>query len=72
MEPQIDTANKFMVASKGNNRLVIMSAPHDPITHDEALLLAAYLVSMATDASHTFAEVLTAVQSQGQAQTTTG
>jgi len=64
MTSQIDTFNKFVVGSTGK-RIKILRQPWPPdgLSADDALLLAAYLVSMAeSEASHTFAEVLEAVQ----------
>jgi hypothetical protein len=64
----IDTMNKFgvCVASfKGEKHLFLMTSPQTPyISADDALNLAAWLVAIAEDsASHTFAEVLEAIQS---------
>lgn len=57
----INTANKFLVASNSQG-IVIMTDPRK-LTYDDALLLAAYLVSMAEPfASYKFPDVLEAVQ----------
>ncbi len=64
MEEKIETLNKFMVTAGGKG-IVMLNGPHRGMTFtaDDALLLAAYLVSMAEhDAAHTFEEVLNAVQ----------
>lgn len=61
MESKIETLNKFLVAA--NTRGLIIMNPPLNLSHDDALLLAAYLVSMAEPlASNTFEEVLQAVQ----------
>ena len=62
MTTEIDTANKFLVAHQGE-KLIIMNPPRGPISDDDALLLAAYLVSMACAPTHEFDAVLEAVQS---------
>jgi hypothetical protein len=60
---KIDTTNTFMVAAGGRG-IAILNPPRTSITADEALLLAAWLVSIAEhSASQEFAEVLQAVQS---------
>lgn len=57
----IETFNKFMVGSMGDN--LVVQIPQASYTPDEALLLAAYLVSMAEhSASNKFDDVLNAVQ----------
>ncbi len=64
MPVEIETLNKFMVAAGGKG-IAMLNGPHRgvPFSADDALLLAAYLVSMAEHkASHTFEEVLNAVQ----------
>lgn len=58
---EIETANKFLVASNGNG-IVIMNPPRGAISGDDALLLAAYLVSMAHPTTNEFSKVLDAVQ----------
>jgi hypothetical protein len=58
---EINTANKFFVASQGD-KLIIMNPPRGPMSDDDALLLAAYLVSMASSPTHEFDAVLDAVQ----------
>lgn len=61
MTAGIETVNKFLVSSSGDG-LMIMMPPRGKISHDDALLLAAYLVSMAFPATHPFEAVLAAVQ----------
>ncbi len=56
----MDTSNKFGVSIQGGN-IVLLNARH-VLSKDEALNLAAYLVSMADPGGDKFAEVLTAVQ----------
>lgn len=59
----INTLNEFIVASTRNG-LVLMNPPRGSFSADRALVLAAWLVAMAEhQASHTFTEVLEAVQS---------
>lgn len=58
----IETMNKFFVATKGKEVIFLMPIPCS-MSADDAMLLAAYLVSMAEmDASHKFEEVLAAIQ----------
>lgn len=57
----IDTTNRFMVASQGDE-LVILNPPRRLSADDALLLLAAYLVAMAYGATHNFDDVLKAVQ----------
>jgi hypothetical protein len=61
---EIDTLNKFGVASGGKGVTILMPPRSGvPFSADDALLLAAYLVSMAEhSAAHTFEDVLGAVQ----------
>lgn len=59
---EIETFNKFMVAVSGRG-IGMLNPPRGPMTADDALILAAYLVSIAEmDATHKFEEVLKAVQ----------
>lgn len=58
----IETRNKFMVSLQGD-RVLVMNPPRGPISHDDALLLAAYLVALAFQGEHTFEEVREAVES---------
>jgi hypothetical protein len=64
--PDIETMNKWMVAGIGGRRGFTMLAPPKSgvsFNADDALLVAAYLVSMAEpEASHKFEDVLKAVQ----------
>mgnify|MGYP001603933895 CR=1 FL=1 len=58
----IDTMNKFLVAVKGKEVGFLKPVPGS-MSADDAMLLAAYLVTMAEmDATHKFEEVLAAVQ----------
>jgi len=62
MNPEIDTTNKFCVASNGRN-LVLLNPPLRPFTPEEALVFAAYLVLMAGPfASFSFEEAKKAVE----------
>ncbi len=59
---KIDTGNKFMVMGKVSGEILI-GRPPGKLTADEALGLAAYLVSLAEPhAAHSFDEVLEAVR----------
>ena len=58
----IDTLNKFAVGSLADS-IVVLIPPQGPVSPDEALVLAAYLVALAEPrASHPFAEVLAAIK----------
>lgn len=57
---RVETFNKYLVGAQGGF-LVLLNPPRGRFSHDDALLLAAYLVSMATETTHTFEEVLEAV-----------
>lgn len=58
----IDTFNKFLVGANAAG-IIIMKPPSGLMSPDDALLLAATLVALAEyKASHSFAEVLKAVQ----------
>jgi hypothetical protein len=58
----IETFNKFLVAANGSG-ILIMNPPRGVISNDDALLLAAYIVSMADhSASNDFEDILKAVQ----------
>jgi len=59
--PDIDTTNKFIVALKGEEVLII-APPHTPLSKADALLLAAWLVALAEEDEGEFAAVLAAVQ----------
>lgn len=63
MQPnEIDTTNIFLVSS--NQRGIVIMNPRFNLTYEDALLLAAYLVTMAEPfAGHKFEDVLNAVQS---------
>jgi hypothetical protein len=57
---EIETFNKFLVGASGRG-LTIMNPPRGPMTTDDALLLAAYLVAMADPGGDQFKPVLDAV-----------
>lgn len=62
-QTKINTLNKFLVSGRAGNICILKPPSFGIITPDDALLLAAYLVSMAEhEASHDFADVLKAVQ----------
>jgi hypothetical protein len=58
---EIDTFNKFMVGMRGNT--VVVMRPTNAMSRMEALVFAAYLVTLADPAGDQFAAVLDAVQS---------
>jgi hypothetical protein len=66
MAGEIDTANLFFVAAAGggSGRVAVLRppAPGKIIERQEALLLAAYLVSLADPLGEQFPKVLEAVQ----------
>ena len=58
----LETLNKFAVGGLGES-IVVLNPPRGPVSPDDALLLAAYLVALAElGASHPFAEVLAAIR----------
>lgn len=58
----IDTLNRFMVGLQGRDVVTLRALP-SRFSPDDAMNLAAWLVSMAEmDATHSFADVLAAVQ----------
>ena len=58
----IDTANHFLV-SVGGQGISVMNAPRLPMSKDEALNLAAWLVAVADPLGDDFQAVLDAVKS---------
>lgn len=59
---EIDTTNKFMVGRKGED-VVLLNPPRGPISQDDAIMLAAWLVALSTDSSIEFGDALDAVSS---------
>lgn len=60
----IDTRNKFLVGTGVGDGDIVFMCPLPPrINRADALLLAAYIVSMADPLGEDFAKVLAAVQS---------
>ena len=55
----VDTMNRWLIGSRGES-LVVMAPPRE-LTHEEALVFAAYLVAMVGDEER-WQEVLAAVQ----------
>ena len=43
----MDTLNRFMVSKYAEGEVIIMSPPRGPMTGDQAMMLAAWLISMA-------------------------
>ena len=60
MSEEIDTFNKFMVAGNAGGT-IIMNPPRTPMTKQEALLLAAWLVAMNDPGKEEFTTILNAV-----------
>jgi hypothetical protein len=61
----IDTLNKFSVAMKGSGKIGILRPPEDSeLTGDEAMILAAWLATLApmAGATNKFEDVLEAVR----------
>lgn len=58
--PEIDTGNRFMVGSMGND-VVIMFPPRRPIGKADALNLAAYLVAVSCATEEEFLRVYRAI-----------
>lgn len=61
-EEPIETLNQFIVAANGDC-IVVMHPPNTPLTKEEALNLAAYLVALADPTHERFAKVLKAIES---------
>jgi hypothetical protein len=61
---EVDITNKFMVGGHANGDLAILNPPQRGIriTNADALLFAAYIVSIADPLGEKFAQVLDAVQ----------
>lgn len=57
----MDTFNKHMVGVQGDN-IVIMNPPRQPMSKADALMFAAWIVTLGDD-DNKFAEYLAAVQS---------
>ncbi len=62
MAEEIETLNRFGVALVGN-RIGMLMPPSLPMTTDEALTLAAWLVTLADYRGDRFKEILEAVRS---------
>jgi hypothetical protein len=63
MPAELDTMNRFGVSVYGDELAILM--PRRPVfmlTHDDALLLAAYLVALSRHGRERFLEVLEAVE----------
>lgn len=58
--PEIDTTNKCLVSSTGS-QIKLLREP-GMMSHDDAILLAAWLVAMAYNSTHKFEVVLEAVK----------
>jgi hypothetical protein len=51
MDAEIDTFNKHMVGVQGGN-IVVLMPPHGPMTKQEAMVFAAWLVTLADTTSN--------------------
>jgi hypothetical protein len=58
----MDTFNKHMVGVQGNN-ILIMNPPRGPMSKEEALIFAAWIVTLADDDETGFQKALEAVRS---------
>lgn len=58
----LDVMNRFVVAATGDGHVLIMHPPRGPISSDDALLLAAWLVAVSLEPRERFLEVLDAVE----------
>lgn len=61
MSDEIETFNKYMVAVNGQG-IVIMNPPRYPMSSADAILLAAWLISLADPGDDKFKAILGAVQ----------
>ena len=57
----MDTSNKYLVGVAGDGRLHLQMPPRGPMTKDEALLLAAWMVALADPGGERFEKILAAV-----------
>lgn len=58
----MDATNKFLVASQGD-KLLMMNPPRGSFSHDDAVMLAAWLVAMADKATISYQDAVDAVES---------
>lgn len=59
----MDTNNKFMVGATSGGDIVILAPPRHQMPKEDALVFAAWIVSLAGASEGEFADVLEAVQS---------
>lgn len=62
MSKEVDTLNQFLVTSNAEGDIIIGAPPHRPITGEEALVMAAWLVTLAMEPRERFDEVRRAVE----------
>lgn len=60
-DPNIDTLNRFGVATRGGN-ITLLMPPRGEMTREVALVFAAWLVALADDGSGLWERTLDAVQ----------
>lgn len=63
MAENIDTTNRYFVGAHTGGRVMITLPPLAPMSPDEALTLAAWLVAVADPIGDRFEEIFTAVMS---------
>jgi hypothetical protein len=59
---EMDTFNKYVVGVNGD-KIVILAPPRGPISKEDALMFAAWIVTLADYSGEEFAKALEAVQS---------
>lgn len=61
--PEIDATNKFLVSSLSNDRIVLLNPPRGPMSQEDALVLAAWLVTLSMSSPEDFQRAFDAVRS---------
>lgn len=59
---KIDTHNQFLVGQTGMREIVIINPPRGPMSKHDALVFAAWIVTLADDDGMSFDAALAAVQ----------
>ena len=59
---KVDRSNRHLVGGNGAGEIIVQRPPTAPLTKDEALVFAAYLVSIADPDGRRFAIILEGVQ----------
>jgi hypothetical protein len=60
--PELNVTNHFVVVWEGDGRVAIWNPPRGPMSPDDALLLAAWLVAVSSRPRERFLEILDAVE----------